>query len=431
MAGVVVSRRKRFESGDDFETTLARACRACGHDGLLPVLDLGPMPLVNGLWQTKEGSEAERERFPLAVARCPSCSLVQLEHDVPPEKMFREYTYFSSYSTTMLEHAKNLAGELCLSRRLDGSSQVVEIASNDGYLLQYYRRAGIPVLGVEPAVNVAEIARKERNIPTLCEFFGEDLAQRMAAEGTFADVVHASNVLAHVPDLRGFLRGITRILKDDGVAVIEVPHLVEMYDHVQFDTIYHEHLSYFSLTALVRALRDAGLVARSVRKMDVHGGSLRVYAQHASEANEGLSTKAMLEAERAWGVDGPEIHHRFADRVATLVRDLREEVVDLASKGARIAAYGASAKGCILLNALNLPEGTLPFVADKSPHKVGRFVPGVGIPIASIDQLRALKPDVMLLLVWNLVDEVFAQEAAYLKGGGRFVVPAPARRRAA
>ncbi len=406
-------------------------CRACSKLGLLRVLDLGAMPLVNGLWQSPEGVGREQERFPLTVGRCPSCGLVQLEHDVPPEKMFSEYSYFSSFAETMLKHARSMANELVLSRRLDRQSQVVEIASNDGYLLQYYKRAGIPVLGIEPARNVAEVAERERGIPTIREFFGERFAKDLASKGVAADVVHASNVLAHVPDLPGFLRGIARILKDDGVAVIEVPHLVELYDRVAFDTIYHEHLSYFSFTALERALAAAGLVARSVRKVDVHGGSLRVYAQHAGSALPGLSTRQMLDAERVWGIDGDDVHHTFARRVEALVNRLRCELADLYARGGRLAGYGASAKGCVLLNALGLPEGTLEYVVDKSPHKVGRFVPGVGIPILPVDKLHQDRPDAILLLVWNLAEEIFSQEAEYLRRGGRFLLPVPERKVAA
>lgn len=406
-------------------------CRACNKLGMLRVLDLGAMPLVNGLWHGPEGTPEERERFPLVVGRCPSCGLVQLEHDVPPEKMFSEYTYFSSYSETMLRHARAMAGELALSRRLDRKSQVVEIASNDGYLLQYYKRAGIPVLGIEPARNVAAVAERERGIPTIREFFGERFGKDLAQKGVAADVVHASNVLAHVPDLPGFLRGIAHILKDDGVAVIEVPHLVELYDRVAFDTIYHEHLSYFSFTALERALAAAGLVARSVRKVDVHGGSLRVYAQHAGSALPGISTRQMLDAERVWGIDGDTVHATFARRVETLCDRLRCELADLYARGSRLAAYGASAKGCVLLNALGLPEGTLDYVVDKSPHKVGRYVPGVGIPIVPVDRMHTDRPDAMLLTVWNLAEEIFTQEADYLRKGGRFVLPVPERRAAA
>jgi len=406
-------------------------CRACGSRGLLRVLDLGAMPLVNGLWRTAEGDATEQRRFPLAVGRCPSCSLVQLEHEVPPEQMFLEYSYFSSYAETMLRHARAMAGELALSRRLDRASQVVEIASNDGYLLQYYKKAGIPVLGIEPARNVAEVAERERGIPTLREFFSEELGRNLAKKGMAADVVHASNVLAHVPDLGGFLRGIRHILKDDGVAVIEVPHLVELYDNVQFDTIYHEHLSYFSFTALSRALASAGLVARSVRKVAVHGGSLRVYAQHAEQGVAGLSTRQMLEAERVWGVDSDAVHATFARRVESLCERLRCELADLSASGSRVAAYGASAKGCVLLNALGVPQGTIEYVVDKSPHKVGRFVPGVGVPIVTVDHLHADRPDALLLLVWNLANEIMAQESEYLQRGGRFLVPGVERRAAA
>ena len=281
-------------------------CRSCGEGGLVEILSLGQTPLANSL-RTEDDLAEPEETYPLDLAFCPTCTLVQITETVPPEKLFREYLYFSSFSDTMLRHAEQLAEELIARRRLGSASLVVEVASNDGYLLQYYKRAGIAVLGIEPATNVARVAEEERGIPTISEFFGVELAERLAAEGRRASILHAHNVLAHVPDLGGFVRAIATILDRGGVAVIEVPYVKEMIDRVEFDTIYHEHLCYFSVTALRALFGRHGLVLENVTRVPVHGGSLRLLVGRAAEgAVEAEGMPALLEDERRWGVGSEE-----------------------------------------------------------------------------------------------------------------------------
>jgi len=409
---------------------LARAdrlecCRGCGGRDLSLVLDLGTMPLVNALSADQQVALAA-PRFPLALVFCGGCSLVQLSHDVAPEALFTDYTYFSSYSDTMLRHVELLASELTSRRALSASSLVVEIASNDGYLLQYYKRAGIPVLGIEPARNVARVAIEQRHIPTIVDFFGEGLATSLSHHGILADVVHAHNTLAHTPHLAGFIRGLAKILAADGVACIEVPHVVSLVESSAFDTIYHEHYSYFSLTTIERLFAAAGLVVTSVERHSIHGGSLRVYARRAGRGVRPDASVARLCAEeRAWGVDDPETYRALGERAIAMREGLRELVRSARARGKPIAAYGASAKGCVTLNFAQLGADDVTFVVDKSPHKQGRFVPGTGMPILAPEQLLTSMPELTLLTTWNLREEILAQQSEYRRLGGRFVVPVP------
>jgi SAM-dependent methyltransferase len=278
-------------------------CRACASANLHTILDLGETPLANNLLTEPQLSGPE-PRFPLVLAFCPACSLVQITETVPPEILFAHYLYFSSFSDAMLGHARGLAERMTRDRKLHGMSRVIEIGSNDGYMLQYYRQAGIPVLGIEPAANIAALARDERGIPTLNEFFGLAVAQRLRSQNDRADVIHANNVLAHVADLKGFIVGMHLLLQDDGVAVIEVPYVKDMIDHVEFDTIYHEHLSYFSLTALDRLCARNGLTLADVEQLPIHGGSLRVFLRPAqSERRRSENVRRILREEKQWGVD--------------------------------------------------------------------------------------------------------------------------------
>lgn len=408
------------------ELSPATACRGCGAAALEPVLSLGRLPLANALLRPEQLERSE-PRYPLDVVFCAACALVQLRHSVPPELMFREYTYFSSYSETFIEHARHLVDDLVAERGLNAASLAIEVASNDGCLLQHYRRHGVPVLGIEPARNVAALAR-ERGVPTLDDFFDADLAERLRAEGRCADVVHAHNVLAHVPDLGGFVRGVGRVLRDDGVAVIEVPYVRELVERCEFDTIYHEHLCYFSLTALAGVLARQGLAVTHVERVAVHGGSLRVFASLAAAATPRGSVDELLREERALGLDRIDFYRGFAARVPRLLAELRACVLGLKASGRRLAAYGAAAKGTILLNCLGLPAGTLDFVADRSPHKQGLFVPGVRVPVRAPQALLDEQPDDVLLLAWNLEAEILTQQAEYRRRGGRFIVPVPAVR---
>lgn len=403
------------------------ACRLCGSADLRLVLSLGDMPLANALLTADQLDQPE-PRYPLDVAFCPECSLVQITDAVPPETLFREYAYFSSYSETMLNHAARLADRLIASRDLGARSLVVEIGSNDGYLLQFYQRRGIPVLGIEPAANVARVAQETRRIPTLCAFFGEEVARGLAAQGRRADVIHAHNVLAHVPDPNGFMRGLGILLNAGGLAVIEVPYVKDLIDHCEFDTIYHEHHSYFSLTALARLVTRHGLAIRDVERVPIHGGSLRLEVRVNGAAPAGAaapSVDALLAEEAAWGVDRLEFYGDFGRRVGRLKDSLRRLLRTLRRGGARVAAYGAAAKGAMLLNYAGIGRDLVDFVVDLNPYKQGRFMPGVHLPVYPPARLLEVMPGYLLVLAWNVAREIFDQQAEYRKRGGRLIVPVP------
>lgn len=405
-------------------------CRSCGAGGLEMVLSLGRTPLANSLLTTEQLAQPQ-ETYPLDLVFCPACTLVQITETVPPEKLFREYLYFSSFSDTMLAHAQKLAERMTKSRGLDGQRLVVEIASNDGYLLQYYKRAGVRVLGIEPAENIAQVARDERGVETLCEFFSEDLARQLKLNGQGADVLHAHNVLAHVADLNGFVCGLELLLKDDGVAIIEVPYVKEMIDRCEFDTIYHEHLCYFSLTALDHLFQRNGLAIGDVELLPIHGGSLRIFVQQKAALStkdkpEGsLRVQQMLKEEALWGVGSPEFYRGFAAKVDSLRGQLLQTLAELKARGKGIAAYGASAKGSTLLNYFGIGQETIDFVADRSPIKQGLYTPGTHLPIYAPEKLLQAMPDYVLLLTWNFAGEILAQQAEYRRRGGRFVIPIP------
>lgn len=398
-------------------------CRSCGYDHLELVLALGKTPLANSLL-TADQLEQPEPTYPLDLAYCPRCTLVQILETVAPEQLFREYLYFSSFSDTMVQHAERLVTQMISSKRLDGESLAAEVASNDGYLLQFYQRAGIPVLGIEPATNVAQVA-EERGIPTLCEFFGATLGQQFRDQGKRADVIHGHNVLAHVADLNGFVEGLHLFLKDDGVVVIEVPYVKDMLDRCEFDTIYHEHLCYFSLTALDHLFERHGLIIYAVERVPIHGGSLRLFAGQVTHVQRGASALALLEEEAAWGVNREECYRDFARRVFELKGSLRELLADLKHQGKRIAAYGAAAKGSTLLNYFGIGRETLDFVVDRSTYKQHHYMPGVHVPIYAPSKLLDEMPEYALLLTWNFADEIMAQQEEYRRRGGRFVVPIP------
>lgn len=399
-------------------------CRSCEETGLMPILSLGKTPLANALLTAEELGQPE-SIYPLDLAFCPNCKMVQITETVPPEKLFKEYLYFSSFSDTMLDHAQKLVRRLIQSRRLDGKNLVIEIASNDGYLLQYYKKKGIQVLGVEPAVNIAKVAQDERNIPTLCEFFSTELAQRLAKEAKKADVIHAHNVLAHVADLNGFVAGISLLLKEDGIAIIEVPYLKDLIDHCEFDTIYHEHLCYFSLTSLDRLFQRHDLVIQDVERIPIHGGSLRLFLAKVGSADQSNSVHRLLRDEVNLGMNSFEFYHDFARQVEDLKESLLSLLVNLKLDGKRIAAYGAAAKGSTLLNYFEIDQKYLDFVVDRSTVKQGLYMPGVHLPIYSPDRLLEAMPDYVLLLTWNFADEILSQQAEYRRCGGQFIVPMP------
>lgn len=400
------------------------ACRSCRSADTILVIDLGLQPLANGF--LSPGADSEEPRFPLRVVRCVRCTLVQLDTTVAAERLFSDYLYASSISRSIVEHAESLVTQL-LAQRNAPPREVIEIASNDGYLLAAYARRGIRVLGIDPAKNLAQLA-ESRGVSTVTELFSPQLAQTLRARGHHADLLHAHNVLAHVDDPRGFLQGIEILLAPGGLATIEVPYLQNLLEDVLFDTIYHEHLSYFSMTALRELFAGTGLHIADVEQLAIHGGSLRLYVRRdvdAIEHREGTARiDALLANEQRWGVHDSATYQRFATRVEDVKRGLASLCERLRGEGARLAAYGASAKGTVLLNVSGIAHH-LEVVADRSPLKQGLLVPGVRLPIVAPEYLLHARPDYVLLLCWNLRDEVLRQEAAYRAQGGRFIVPLP------
>jgi SAM-dependent methyltransferase len=387
------------------------------------VLSLGEQPLANALLTTEQLDEPE-PRYPLELAFCPRCFLAQITFSVSPEELFVEYPYFSSYADAVTANAKELTNRVVDERGLGGNSLVVEVASNDGYLLQHYVAFGIPVLGIDPAENVVGEAAA-RGVPTVCAFFGEDLARELRDQGRRADVLHANNVLAHVPDVNGFISGMSRLLADDGVAIVETPYVRDLVDKLEFDTVYHEHLFYYSLTSLSALLNRHGLEVVDVERIPIHGGSLRAYAARSGAAAIAPAVDDLLGEERALGMGQIGYFEGFAARVKELCRKLVALLDQLSTDGARVAAYGAAAKGTVLLNAAGVDAERIEFVADKNPHKQGHYMPGVHVPVVDPEVITVRMPDYLLLLAWNFAEEVMKQQSDYAARGGRFIVPIP------
>lgn len=400
-------------------------CRLCGAVLRTTFVDLGVSPLCESY--VPVAALREREVFyPLHAYTCGECFLVQLEEFVEPEQIFREYAYFSSYSDSWLQHARDFVGSMVERLALDARSQVLELASNDGYLLQYFVERGVPVLGIEPAANVAAVAMQQ-GISTLVEFFGRELALRLERDGLAADLIIGNNVLAQVPDLNDFLAGIPHVLKPGGVVTMEFPHLVQLVAENQFDTIYHEHFSYFSFSTADRAFAAHGLAIFDVDRLTTHGGSLRIYARHADEPAPPVTDAVtqLREEERALGLDSLRYYELFAPRVTEIRLALLDFLIEARRAGRCVLGYGAPGKGNTLLNYCGIRSDLLPFTVDRSPYKQGKFLPGSRIPVHAPERLLEARPDYVLILPWNIKDEIMEQMAQVREWGGRFVVAVP------
>jgi SAM-dependent methyltransferase len=404
---------------------LVTACRACGGRLTVTMADLGLQPASNAFIASLDEAGGEK-RYPLRAKVCESCKLVQVDYDVAPQELFGNYVYFSSYSDDWLAHAKAYCAMARRRFGLGAQSLVVELASNDGYLLKNFIEMGVPVLGIDPSDTVAAAAEKI-GVPTLVEFFGENLAKNLAADGRQADLIIANNVLAHVPLLNDFVAGIARLLKPEGTVTIEFPHLLELIEHVEFDTIYHEHYSYFSLYAIEQVFARHGLRIYDADRLPTHGGSLRIFASHANRAN--LADSALLRElraqESAAGLADLATYLRFAERVENCRRSLLEFLAQARREGKVVAAYGAAAKGNTLLNFCGVTPADISQVADRNPHKQSKFLPGTHIPVVSPQALLQSKPDYVLILPWNLQEEIRQQLREIKDWGGRFVTPVP------
>lgn len=390
------------------------------------MVDLGMSPLCES-YVTKEELNCMERFYPLHVKVCEGCYLAQLEEYVSPEQIFSEYAYFSSYSESWLKHASNYVEMICRRRQLGAQHFCVELASNDGYLLQYFAEKEIPVLGVEPAANVARAAEK-RGIPTLVEFFGREIARQMVAQDQAADLVIGNNVLAQVPDLNDFVGGIRILLKPTGVATLEFPHLGRLMEENQYDTIYHEHFSYFSLMTAEKIFAAHGLVLFDVEEIPTHGGSLRIYVQHAEDGLESVTAavRQLREREAAMGLNRMATYDAFSEQVKASKRALLELLIRLRREQKQIVGYGAPGKGNTLLNYCGIRTDFLEYTVDRNPYKQGRFLPGTHIPICEPSRIRETRPDYILILPWNLRTEIVEQLSYVKEWGAKFVVPIPA-----
>ncbi len=399
-------------------------CRLCGAGLHHTFCDLGMSPLCESFLPADRLDRME-PYYPLRVMVCASCFLVQLREYVAPEHIFDDYAYFSSYSTSWVAHAKAYCDTVERRFGLGRDSLVVELASNDGYLLQHFLPKGIPVLGIEPAANVAAAAT-EKGVPTVIDFFGTKLAAKLAAEGRRADLIAGNNVLAQVPDLNDFVAGMPMILAPEGVVTLEFPHLARLIDERQFDTIYHEHFSYFSLVSVERLAARHGLRLIDVEELPTHGGSLRVFLAHESSSHPvAPAVGRVLAAEEARGFRSIETYTGFDAEVRALKRDLLDLLIGLKRQGKRICGYGAPGKGNTLLNYCGIGPDFLDFTVDRNPYKHGRFTPGMHVPIHAPEALDAARPDYVLILPWNLKTEIMHQLAHIADWGGKFIVPVP------
>jgi SAM-dependent methyltransferase len=403
-------------------------CRFCGSELQHVFLDLGLSPLAN-TYLKEEDLQHEEKRFPLRVYVCNECLLVQLEEWESPENIFGDYAYFSSYSESWLRHAKTYVGRMMARFGFGPDSKVVEIASNDGYLLQFFVDRGVPVLGIEPARNVAEVARS-RGIPTRVDFFGETTARTLRREGLRADLLIGNNVLAHVPNLNDFVKGLKIVLAEQGIITMEFPHLMRLCADCQIDTIYHEHFSYFSFIAVEKIFGSHGLTLFDVEELSTHGGSLRIFAQHRAGGRQPISkhVEDLRRREIEVGYAGLTGYLAFEKRAVRTKEKLIEFLVAAKKAGKRVAGYGAPAKGNTLLNYCGITTDLVEYTVDRSPHKQGRFLPGTHIPVYEPERINATKPDYILILPWNLQDEIVSQLSFARTWGAQFVVPIPEAR---
>ena len=401
------------------------SCRCCGANLLHTFVDLGRSPLANSYLTTEQLQQTE-PFYPLHTYVCGDCFLVQLESVAKPEDIFSDYAYFSSYSDTWVEHARVYADAVTERFCLNGQSRVIEIASNDGYLLQFFVKKGVAVLGIEPAANVAQAAI-EKGIPTLVQFFNTDTARELAGDGKRADLIIGNNVLAHVPDLNGFVRGMKILLHDKGVITLEFPHLMRLMEENQFDTIYHEHFSYFSLGTIRQYFKRHGLEIFDVDELPTHGGSLRVYAGHESDVSKPSSRRVddLLAREEKAGLTKLKYYLAFGERVKETKRKFIDFLIAAKENRKSVVGYGAPAKGNTLLNYCGVGKDLIHYTVDRSPYKQGHFLPGTHIPIFSPDRIKETRPDFLLILPWNLQNEIMDQMKFIRQWNGRFVVPIP------
>jgi len=400
-------------------------CRFCDEPLKHIFLDLGKSPLSNSFLKEEMLNQSEKF-YPLCVNVCEKCLLVQLPEFENPQNIFGDYAYFSSYSESWLKHAKDYVNMMLKRFNFKNNSRVVEIASNDGYLLQYFKEKNIPILGIEPAENVAKVA-VQKGIPTLVKFFGTDTAKELVRQGNSADLIIGNNVLAHVPNLNDFVEGLKIFLKPEGIITMEFPHLLKLIKYVQFDTIYHEHFSYFSLLTVEKVFSSHGLKVFDVEEISTHGGSLRIYVKHSENNSISISKniQELLKKEKDFGLETILTYKSFMIKVEIIKKNLKEFFISSKNDGKKIVCYGAAAKGNTLLNYCGIGLDFIDYVVDRNPHKQGLFLPGTHIPIKSPEEVKKTKPDFLVILPWNLKKEIMEQMSFIREWEGKFVVPIP------